>query len=67
MKEILKDILEAAPLYNNKRSINSLVREWKCHNMAYNRGLFITHTKDCDLESNEAMYRRIIYFFLGRF
>lgn len=67
MKEILLEILEKAPLYYKKRSINSLVREWKCHNRMYNLGLFPSHTKDCDFESDEALYRRLFYFFFGRF
>ena len=67
MKEIILEILEKASLYNKKRSINSLVREWRCHNRIYKLGLFVSHTKDCDLESNEALYRRIFYFFFGRF
>lgn len=67
MKEILKEIIEKAPIYNRKRSFNALVREWRCHNRLYNIGWFVSHTKDCDFETNEALYRRFIYFFLGRF
>lgn len=67
MKIIIKDILEKAPIYKGKRSIRSLVREWRSHNIFYNRGWFVKHTKDCDLEAKEALYRRVVYFFLGRF
>lgn len=67
IKEAILEILEKGCLYNTKRSIGSLVREWKCHNRFYNMGLFIPYTKDCDLEAKEALYRRFIYFFLGRF
>lgn len=67
MKEMIKEILYKAPIYSTKRSIGSLVREWRSHNIMYNIGWFIRHTKDCDLESNEALYRRFIYFIMGRF
>lgn len=67
MKEILLEVLEKAPLCYKKRSINSLIREWRCHNRLYKLGLFTSYTKDCDFESNEALYRRFFYFFLGRF
>ena len=67
MKQILIEILSKAPIYQNKRSLNSLVREWKCHNRFYKLGILINHTKDCDFETNEALYRRFFYFFFGRF
>lgn len=67
MKTIIIDILEKAPIYKGKRSVKSLIREWRSYNIFYNRGWFVKHTRDCDLEVNEALYRRIVYFFLGRF
>lgn len=66
MKKFLLEVFEKAPIYNKQRSIKSLIREWNCHNRFYKRGWFVSHTKDCDLESNEALYRRLFYFFLGR-
>lgn len=67
MENFLKEVFEKAPIYKTKRKMGSLIREWKCHNRFYNKGLFISHTKDCDLESNETLYRRFFYFFFGRF
>lgn len=67
IKEAIIEILDKSTLYYTKRSIGSLVREWRCHNRFYNMGLFVSHTKDCDLEAKEALYRRFVYFFLGRF
>ena len=67
MKSFLEEVFEKAPIYKTKRTMGSLLREWKCHNRFYDKGLFINHTKDCDLESNEALYRRFFYFFFGRF
>lgn len=67
MREFLTETLEKAPLYYKRRSINSLIREWKTHNRFYKLGLFVSHTKDCDFESDEALYRRLFYFFFGRF
>ena len=67
MESFLEEVFEKAPIYKTKRKMGSLIREWKCHNRFYDKGLFISHTKDCDLESNEALYRRFFYFFFGRF
>lgn len=67
MKQIIKKILQIVPLYITRRTLGSLVREWRCHNRFYNLGLFKSHTKDCDLEAKERLYRRFVYFFLGRF
>ena len=67
MKEFLLEVLKKATIYKTRRTMGSLLREWKCHNRFYDKGLFISHTKDCDLESNEALYRRFFYFFFGRF
>lgn len=67
MKKYILKILDAAPLYQRNRSVNALVREWKSHNRLYNSGLFVEHTRDCDLQSKEALHRRFVYFFLGRF
>ena len=67
IKEAVIEILEKAPMYLSNRTVNSLVREWRAHNILYNWGLFISHTKDCDLEAKESLFRRFFYFFLGRF
>lgn len=37
MKEILKEIIEKAPLFKSKRSVRSMVREWKTHNKCYKK------------------------------
>ena len=67
MKMFLLEVFEKAPIYKTKRTMGSLLREWKCHNRFYNKGILVSHTKDCDLESKEALYRRFFYFFFGRF
>lgn len=50
--------------YRYKRSVSSWVTEWKAHNKLYKKGLFLIHTKDCDLCDNESILRRIIYKFM---
>ena len=67
MESFLEEVFEKAPIYKTKRTMGSLLREWKCHNRFYNKGLFISHTKDCDLESNEALYRRLSVIYLTHF
>lgn len=67
MKECIKKILYIAPIYQTKRSVGSLVREWRAHNVLYKRKWFVSHTKDCDLEAKENILKKIIYFILGIF
>ena len=67
IKEAMCKILQIASIYKTKRSINSFVNEWRCHNRCYNIGLFMTHTKDCDLESKQHLFMKIIYFIFGMF
>lgn len=47
-----------------ERSYESLIREWKAHNILYKFGLFKTKTKDTDLEENECWLRRFGYFII---
>lgn len=53
--------------YRYKRSVDSWVTEWKAHNKLYEKGLFLLHTKDCDLCDNESIFRKIIYKILEVF
>ena len=46
---------------DKRRSIDSYIEEWFAHNLLYNLGLFRSHTRDTDLDGNEAFYRLIIY------
>lgn len=49
-----------------RRSIKSMVREWRAHNLLYNLHLFRSHTQDVDLDK-EPWYRQVIYFILSIF
>ena len=51
--------------FESKRSLNSWIKEWKAHNRLYKLGLFLNHTKDCDLEENEKWWRLLAYQILG--
>lgn len=48
------------------REFDSYVREWKAHNNMYNLHLFRSHTKDVDLEENQKLIYKIIYWIIGR-
>ena len=43
-----------------KRSLDSMIDEWKAHNLLYKFGLFRSHTKDVDID-NESKYRKFFY------
>ena len=46
------------------RSYESLMREWKAHNILYKFGLFKERTRDTDLNENESWFRRFGYFII---
>lgn len=48
------------------RNETSYMHEIKAHNRLYNLGLFKSHTIDCDLEENQNMLLRFIYWLIGR-
>ena len=53
--------------FKSKRTMKSWLREWITHNRLYKLGLFQEHTKDCDLEEDERIYRLVVYEIVGRF
>lgn len=62
--EVLQQLLEDYPWFRG-RSLKSYLREWRCHNRLYKLGIKPESTKDCDLNVDESLIRRIVYFFLG--
>lgn len=48
-----------------KRSLKSLIREWKSHNFLYKMGLYKSRTKDVDLDYPQQWYHRLGYFILS--
>lgn len=69
MNEILDEIQKKENyfLYENKRTRQSLIKEWVAHNRLYKWHLFRKHTCDCDFESELSLKMRFIYFILGGF
>ena len=47
------------------RKWNNLISEWRAHSRLYNWGLFKSHTKDVDLDTEEPWWRRILYTIVG--
>lgn len=47
------------------REWDNLLSEWKAHSRLYKWGLFKSHTKDVDLDTDEPWWRRILYSILG--
>lgn len=47
-----------------KREPKSLIREWKAHNICYRLGIMKSHAKDCYLDNNEKLYRRVFYWLI---
>lgn len=48
----------------SSRSIKSYLVEWRAHNILYNLGLCISHTKNVDLNDDETILRRCVYYII---
>lgn len=62
-KEFL-EALQSAGFNFGKRSIDSMIIEWKAHNILYNKGWFKKRTKDTGLNPKESWVRRLFYRFV---
>lgn len=65
MKDILEEALNKTTLYQTKRSINSLLREWIVHNLLYKLHIKRKHTKDSDFEKRIKKIIAFNYFLLA--
>ena len=62
---ILNKIISYYPEILNKRSFKSMLKEWRAHNILYRLGLFKKQTKHTDLEFNQNLIHKIIYFLIS--
>lgn len=51
----------------NQRSVTSMIREWRVHNLVYSIGLYRRRTKDVDFEHPQKWYFKVAYFILSPF
>lgn len=51
----------------HKRSVNSIVHEWRVHNLLYSLGIMKNRTKDVDLNINQPWYIKVLYLILSPF
>ncbi len=68
MKKFIEDLREEysdETLAIHKRSIYSMVNEWRTHNLLYRLGIETERTKDVDLDVNQPFYNYMFYFLLG--
>lgn len=49
------------------RKWQSLLNEWKAHNILFQLGLFKSHTRSVDFENNPKWYFTLGYWILSRF
>ncbi len=51
----------------HKRSVSSMVYEWRVHNLLYTLGIERDRTKDVDLNIGQPWYSKVLYFILSPF
>lgn len=61
MRAILEDLRAktSEQMAVNQRDMESLVREWRSHNLFYKFHVFRSRTKDVDLELKQPWYREL--------
>lgn len=69
MKEFLHRVRIAVPRdYSIKRrSISSLIREWRTHNLLYSLGFFKKRTGSVDLNLRQPFHIKALYFIISPF
>lgn len=71
MKEVLKVLREDAEdnkaLAIHKRSISSMINEWRVHNLLYSFGIQKDRTKSVDLNMGQPWYVTVLYTILSPF
>lgn len=63
----LKKLTQNYPFILKDRSIKSMLREWKSHNVLYKWKVRPINTKDTDLEYKQCLFCKIGYFILAWF
>jgi len=69
MRDFLLELRELVPndMAVWQRDMESMVREWRSHNLFYKLHIFRSRTRDVDLEVKQAWYRelfcRVVSFF----
>lgn len=68
INEFMDELIHKAPInVFNSRSVNSVIREWKAHNLLYYLKLFPERTKHVDVEYIQKWYFKVGYFILSLF
>ena len=64
-KNILNKLLKNEPEILKYRTFNSLVREWRAHNILYKLNIKRSSTKDTDLEFHQKKIYSLGYFLVN--
>ena len=62
----ISHLLETVEGLKEHRSKKSLIDEWKAHNALYQRGKFVSHTKEVDFEFKQKWYYAVAYWIVAR-
>lgn len=69
MKEVLRvirtDVEDDKALAIHKRSLSSMIKEWRVHNLLYSLGIKRDRTKSVDLNINQPWYVKAAYAILS--
>lgn len=65
--KLIKKECKSKKLAINKLSIDSMIDEWRVHNLLYDFHIQRSRTKDVDLNTDNAWYYKLAYYILSPF
>lgn len=65
LSKIKKSLQDDSSLAIHKRSMKSMIREWRVHNLLYSLNIQRDRTESVDLDINQPWYIKVAYFLLS--
>ena len=64
---IIDDLLKTFKWFNDYRTREDMLNEWKVHNLFYKLKIKRSSTKDVDIEYKQNIFMRLAYWFFSKF
>lgn len=64
-KYVIEDLLDAFPYFKEYRTVKSMIREWKAHNILFQHNIQPDRTKTTDMELKQNWFFKIGYFLIS--
>ena len=65
--EIIDDLLKTFVWFNDYRTREDMLNEWRVHNLCYKLKIKRSSTKDADIECKQSIFMKFAYWFFSKF